>query len=167
MVYPGIEDEVNGFEISDTGELRNVKTGNVYKKELLRSGYYSVRVTLGSRKRKKHIIIHKAVAYAFLGGDGEEVNHIDGDKTNNNVDNLEWCTNSENLFHAWNVINSFDRERYIGENNPAHKLSEDDVRNIRLEKINGASERSLSRKYKVSRPVIHGILNGYWWKYVN
>lgn len=60
------------------------------------SGYAEVKVG------RRHIGAHRAVALAWLGNPREasDVNHIDGDKTNNAVENLEWCSRSENLRHA-------------------------------------------------------------------
>ena len=62
-------------------------------------GYQVVRLHNGKGKTFK---VHKLVANAFLGTpDGLEVNHIDGDKSNNRVSNLEYCTRGENIKHAW------------------------------------------------------------------
>lgn len=57
-------------------------------------------------RRQKEFKIHRIVALAFLGepGEGMEVNHIDGDKTNNHVSNLEWVTHKENMVHNFKVL---------------------------------------------------------------
>ena len=61
-------------------------------------------VTLtGKDGKTTHKLIHRLVAYAFLGdpGPGYDVNHKDGNKRNNIADNLEWCTRKENVRHAF------------------------------------------------------------------
>ena len=91
LVYPGISDANNRFLISDTGELMNADTKCIYKKDILRSGYYSVKVSLGSRSNRLHIIIHRAVGYTFLQNPNgySEINHIDGNKLNNNISKMK------------------------------------------------------------------------------
>ncbi len=66
-------------------------------KQGLRSTYLYVNLCVGDVRKKR--TIHSLVADAFLSGSGE-VNHKDGDKMNNHVSNLEWCTRSENHRHA-------------------------------------------------------------------
>ena len=72
-------------------ELKQYTTG--YK------GYVKVRID------KKDYFVHRLVAIAFLVNpeNKETVNHIDGDKSNNHVSNLEWCTRSENTQHAYDI----------------------------------------------------------------
>lgn len=168
MIYPGIPDEFNRFEISTFGRLRNIKTKHIYKLNLLSSGYYSVRTTLGSRKRKIHIIIHKAVAYTFIPNPDNlpEVNHKDGKRENNFVSNLEWCTSHYNQKHKFDA-GLFDRHKISGENNHSSKLTWDDVRYIRDSYIprshkNGA--RALARKFNVSVPTMLSVIHNETWR---
>lgn len=143
----------------------NENTGRILKPEILRSGYYSVRVWIGN-KNKKHIIIHKAVAYTFLDNPNKYtvINHKDGNKLNNNVDNLEWCTYGYNLQHAYDT-GAFDKSKISGENNHASKLTWNDVENIREEYINAnCSHQELCNKYDVSKTTISSIIKNKTWK---
>lgn len=100
LLYRG-EDLGDYYEVSDTGEIRNSKTKYVRRKNINHEGYYFVSISLGSRENKRTIKIHIAVADTFLDRKDEMVvNHIDGNKLNNCVDNLEFCTQKENYHHA-------------------------------------------------------------------
>ena len=165
LVYPGIEPD-NRFLISSDGDLMNELTGKILKPEILRSGYYSVRVTLGSRTKKKHVIIHKAVAYTFLDNPNgyKVINHKNGKKKKNNVDNLEWSIYKDNLQHAYDT-GLFDKSKISGENNHAAKLTWSNVKEIRERYSRGtATLRSLAKEYGVSEPVIHDVIKNTIWK---
>ena len=86
-VIPGYE----RYEISDEGEVRNSKTGRLLKSGYTNGGYR--KVNLRSNGVAVNARVHRLVAENFLPNtDGKtQVNHIDGDKTNNRVTNLEWC----------------------------------------------------------------------------
>ena len=147
----------------------NKNTGLIYKPELLRTGYMSVRVGL-SHTDRLHIILHKAVAFTFIENPNnfKYVNHKDGNKQNNNVNNLEWCTASDNIQHAYDN-ELIDVSKISGENNHYSKLSEQDVIMIRATYQKGSSingEHALARKYHVSRPTIRNIINNNRWKNV-
>lgn len=78
--------------------------GNVYRKLTPNQhpqGY--LRLGLRAKGKRKHFTIHRLVAQTFIPNpEGKPfVNHIDGDKTNNRVENLEWCNQSENMLHAF------------------------------------------------------------------
>ena len=145
----------NRFEVSDYGNLRNVITGHNYKLTANKStGYNCVCVSLGSRDNKKLLRIHRLVAEAFIPSiEGKDyVNHIDGVKTNNTVDNLEWVTPSENTQHAYNndLINLSK-----GENHPLSKLTKEVVLEIRNRytpycNINGGS--ALGKEFGAAHP---------------
>ena len=170
LIYPGINEQNNKFEISSDGRLRNKLTNKIYKPTVLTSGYYSVKTSLGSRKIKKHIIIHKAVAYTFIPNPNNypEINHIDGNKLNNSINNLEWCSSHHNQQHKYD-IGLYDVSKIQGENNPSHKLTESDVHYIREHYIKGSKEfgeRALSRKFNVARRTICSIINMKTWTHI-
>lgn len=159
LVYHG--EVYDGFEVSDCGKIRNVKTGTVYKTYENHNGYLQVCVSLGSRKSKKVFRINIAVACTFIPNteNKPEVNHKDGNKLNNNASNLEWVTSSENMRHAYD--NGLQKPLY-GTNNPASKLSKEDVEFIRnnyipRDKIYGA--RALGRMFNISHTKILNVIN--------
>ena len=134
---------------------------------MLTSGYCSVRTTLGHCGDKIHILIHKAVAYTFLPNPKNlpEVNHKDGNKTNNNINNLEWCTSRENQQHKYDT-GLLDKSKISGENNHSSKLSVEDVQYIRDHYICGSKQfgaRALSREFGVAYTTISSILHNETW----
>lgn len=91
------------YEINENGEIRNIKSKKMLKLRINRTGY----LTMGYNDKKRgHSVpkeIHRLVAEAFLINVNNlpVINHKDGDKLNNNVSNLEWCTYSQNSKHAY------------------------------------------------------------------
>ena len=88
------------YTITEHGDVYG-KTDNLLKTDITHDGYY--RVTLYKNNKPTHCPIHRLVAESFIPNPGNKptVNHIDGDKSNNSVQNLEWCTHSENSKHAF------------------------------------------------------------------
>lgn len=112
------QDFSSRFLISNDGEIYSLKSKKILKQTLNKStGYFGVCVSLGSRENKKLIKPHIAVACTFIGDMSDDyiVNHIDGNKQNNNVENLEWVTYSENVRHAYenNLIKGHYRIKCI------------------------------------------------------
>lgn len=166
LAYPGVEVD-NHFLLSSDGDLMNENTGRILKPEILRTGYYSVRVNLSNRNDKKHIIVHKAVAYTFIENPNgyTVINHKDGNKLNNNVNNLEWCTYSHNLQHSYDV-GLFDKRKISGENNHSSKLTWDNVQYIRENYIKGDKEfgqRGMARKFNVSCAIVRRVVLHEGW----
>ena len=88
------------YSASNYGRIRNEGTGRIMHVFVTPRGYLSL--TLRRDNNQVPVAVHRLVAEAFLGGPhpGLDVNHIDGDKTNNCIENLEWCTREENVRHA-------------------------------------------------------------------
>ena len=93
------------YQISNLGNVKSftrTEEGFMMKAHLIK-GYYSVKLSNGHRGDKKESAIHRLVAQAFIPNPDNkpQVNHIDGNKHNNNAENLEWVTNGENGKHAF------------------------------------------------------------------
>lgn len=88
------------YSVSDCGRVRNDRTGRIKKQVDNAKGYY--KVDLYSDGVARTCRVHRLVGEAFVDNPDNKpmINHIDGDKHNNNVDNLEWVTNQENMIHA-------------------------------------------------------------------
>lgn len=89
------------LEISSEGRVRsNMRDGRILKQQVDKKGYHRVRVTV--KREQKSFKVHREVAKAFIPNPNglPQVNHIDGNKNNNCVENLEWVSNKENADHA-------------------------------------------------------------------
>jgi hypothetical protein len=89
--------------VSNDGQIRNDKTGKIKAKNKDSKGYYSESLYKDGKAVTKKV--HRLVAEAFIPNPDSKpcVNHIDGNKLNNSVDNLEWVTHSENMRHAFDT----------------------------------------------------------------
>jgi len=168
MNWKSIERFNGRFDVSDTGLVRNAVRGNILKLNLL-SDYLGVVVKPDGRAGKSYAIkVHREVAEYFVPNpEGKKyVNHIDGNKTNNNASNLEWVTSSENTLHAYNTGL---KQKMIGEDASSAVLTEDLIAQIAREyvprcRINGL--RALGRKYGFSHNTMSQALTGVYWKHL-
>jgi DNA invertase Pin-like site-specific DNA recombinase len=102
--------------------------------------------------------------------DKDQVNHIDGNKKNNNLNNLEWVTNQENVQHAFKI--GLEKAHY-GEEHGMAKLTNEDVLTIRKLYAGGItdfnnkySQRELAKMYGVKQSTIWGILHRKNWSHI-
>lgn len=95
--------EIDNYEVSNTGKIRNRRTGRIMRTSINSNGYEQVQLHKDGNMYTRRI--HRLVADTFYDGDHSnlDVNHKDGDKLNNNIDNLEWCTRQENVIHGFRV----------------------------------------------------------------
>jgi hypothetical protein len=150
----------NNFEVSNKGEIRN-KINNTIKKQYLRNGYYST--SLYENKVSKTLNIHRIVAIEFLGNfPNKHVNHKDGNKLNNNLENLEWVTPKENTQHA--IINNLSKThpRKIGQYKDGTLINEFNSMKEAEEKT-GISNKHIGSVCRGNRKTT----GGYEWKYLD
>lgn len=152
------------YEISSFGRVKSIKRngtlGGIIKPQKTKHGYYAIYLS------KNNIVgrytAHRLTAQAFIQNKENKpyINHIDSNKLNNNVSNLEWCTAKENIQHA----SSKGRlGKNCGENQGNVKLTENDVLNIRNSTLKNSE---LSIIYKVNRSAISKIINRTTWKHI-
>lgn len=99
-MWKSIPNWENYYEINEYGEVRNKKTSKLLQGDINSSGYY--RVYLYNNNKKQRFFKHRLVGLLFLPNPLRlpEINHIDGDKSNNFVGNLEWCSRKNNEHYA-------------------------------------------------------------------
>ena len=162
------ETEYPGYFISNLGRLKG-RSNKILKLRISKPGYYIETIYPNGRHDKcKCLIIHRLVAQAFIPNPNNYpvINHIDGNKLNNNVKNLEWCTYSYNEKHAYdNGLKS--ATSLSGCSNSNSKLSEEDVKWIRehykpFDKEFGAT--SLGKKFNMNHSNISRLARGLRYK---
>lgn len=131
-------------EVSNTGLIRN-KHGLIRKTTVGKNGYERV----GFHGGQETVFVHRLVARAFCNGyeDSLQVNHKDGDKLNNNADNLEWVTCSENVKHA------FDTGLKVYAH-PNTIISDDEFKKVLVRRANGETQQAIANDYGVTRGAI-------------
>lgn len=148
------------YLVSDCGKVYSMRSMKILKTHFCKQGYE--KITLSLEKNRKSCKVHRLVLLSHRGEDEKrwEVNHIDGDKKNNKLLNLEWVTAYENTRHAVNK----GLHNNVGENNGFAKFREEEIREMKYN-LNTPMEELCSR-YGVSKPYIYAIRRGERWKHV-
>ena len=159
--------KIKGYEnylISNQGRVFNFKFKKFLKPTKDQGGYLFVNLCKNGIKKSHKI--HRLVALAFIYNifNKPTINHIDPDKTNNFVSNLEWATNKENTQHA---LNNGLFKPIKGEKHSSSKLTENQVLEIRRIFATGEyTKAALGRMFGVSRRYIGDIVNRKNWKHI-
>jgi len=142
--------------VSNKGNVKSFTTNKIRKTQKTKQGYESITFkTLTGKRKTKHI--QRIVAETFIpckNKDLLEVNHINGNKSDNSIENLEWTTGQENLQHARD--NNLFKKQYK-ESNGRFKYSDDLVNRIKLDKQTNTIN-DLIEKYNLSRRQLLHIL---------
>lgn len=162
------------YEVSNTGRVRSLfrLKNNHSKKQYvgeciltnspLINGY--LRVNLSKEGVSKQYFIHRLVAQHFLANPKNKrtINHKDGNPKNNDVSNLEWATDYENIHHAMDT----GLMDYKGSGNPMSKLTESDVRKIKMGLMMGIKQKELGEIFNVAQSHISMINTGREWQHI-
>lgn len=151
----GYEDR---YEVSSFGEVRKKATKTPVGQWANSNGYIIVRLS----KPRKQFRVHRLVALAFISNPNDKpfINHIDANKSNNSVGNLEWRDHLHNLNHA-RALKLITDDYWVGKRSPNAKLSDETAKAIKDEYKNGkTSWIKLSKKYNVSKRTVGRIIKG-------
>ncbi len=153
-----------GYVIYRSGYVYSVKSKKYLVFQINNRGYYMVDLFVGGKKHRK--TVHRLVAELYLANPYKkpEVNHKDGDKSHNFESNLEWSTRKENGAHAYAKGLLKRPPSRSGEQVIGHKLSWDQVREIRDLHSLGTNNLMLGKKFGVHHSTISRIVNGHKWK---
>ncbi len=157
------------YQISNFGRIesiRKLKSGKIIKKILkslkINEYYY---VALYKNKNRFYKSIHRLVLESFRpidNSDNYQCNHIDGNKINNILNNLEWCTQSENMKHAYKI----GLESQKGICNSSCKKTEDEIIFIiKLLNENILTQKEIGCKFGLSQSHISNIKNSKRWSH--
>jgi predicted outer membrane lipoprotein len=153
------------YEASNLGRIRSfivTKNSRLMKQHTTRFGYKSLH--LRKDKEPKGFLVHRLIAAAFgiLNSldDPLYVNHIDGDKGNNNVSNLERVTRSQNEKHAFKI----GLKSHKGEKHNQAKLNRKQVVVIRKKLIRGEAASAIAKEFGISRHTVYGIKQYRSWR---
>ena len=163
--------DINGYEgsyqVSSTGKVKSLPKSWVSGKGVVKNnsekelslansnGYKLVQLSFPIRKLHR---VHRLVAEAFISNPANlpEVNHIDGDKSNNAVWNLEWCSKSENQKHS---VRIGLKKMISGEKHHFSKLSDNDILKLKvLYETGNFKLKELASKFNTSIATIHNII---------
>lgn len=156
-IWKDIKGFENRYQISNLGNLRNSKTKQILKFRKNSRKYLTI--TIRKDVKTYCYLVHRLVAEAFIPNPNNypQINHIDGNKTNNSADNLEWCTASNNQKHAYRTkLHSKDIEKMKRMNEKSKQKTKKEIiqydlnRNI-INEFESLKDAELKTKIKYQR----------------
>lgn len=152
------------YYASKCGRIFSKKTGVLKEiKPYWNKGYLALRIVIDGVGRRG-MQVHRLIAMAYIPNpdDKKQVNHINGIKHDNRVENLEWASGQENMDHAYAI----GLVKSIGEDNPKNILKEDQVLDIYNRCLQGHSRKALAIEFNVSESAIKDIITRKNWGYL-
>ena len=160
-----IDNEQTDYIVTNCGSIYSLKTNKKLKNRLDTNGY--VQIHLRHNNKDYYVLLHRLVAKTFIPNpeNKPQVNHINGNKTKNNIDNLEWCTNDENMRHAIkNGLVNYVR----GDDQGNNKYKTKNIHDVcKLLENSCLSRYEISRKTGVSYDTVNDILNYRSWRHIS
>ena len=150
-----IETEYKGFRVDDQGNVYG-KRGNILKGCIDRCGYREVCLSL--KGKQKSVLVHRLILKSFKpceNMDKLDVNHINGNKLDNRLINLEWCTRSENINHSYknrlqdNATNQYGNFKVI---------SQEEVELMKILRFEGKTQKEIAEAIGCSAKTVRKYL---------
>lgn len=155
-----------GYFCDNSGGVYSTKLGGLRKMKLRKgSRGYLVVALRKPRGGYKYALVHRLIATAWISEppfEAAEVNHKNGDKTDNRIENLEWLSRKENERHAWRVLGKNTR----GSRHRLAKLTEEDVAEMRELRAKGWTLERLSERYDIGISHTLRVVNREVWRHV-
>jgi hypothetical protein len=158
------------YEISNLGRCRRIKAGQGARLGIRApcadgAGYrkFSLSVDGATYQRKAHRLVWEA----FVGPipKGFEINHLNGDKTDNRLDNLQLVNHAENILHSYRTLGRAPVV-FRGEQSAVSKLTEEKVLAIRAMQASGMSQHKIAAEIGVTRSCVKHVLDGRTWRHI-
>ena len=150
------------------GRVYSTKSNKFLSMRLDTNGYVSTTMTIN--KKRTRVRVHRLVGKLFVSNplNLSELDHIDNDRTNPRADNLRWVTHQENLAHTFSLGNHVSQNKNIsGELNPKHKLTVDQVKEIREQYKAGTTRYKLAKEFNISWTMVNDIVKYHNWTTVD
>jgi hypothetical protein len=159
-IWKDIKNYEGLYQVSSFGNIKNIRTARILRLGLSSNGYYTV--TLCNKSINKTFYVHRLIAETFLPNslNKSTINHIDGNKINNDLSNLEWATQAENNRHAFKTGLS-----NVGEEHGSAKLTERDAKRIKYEYPH-LTQTEIAKIYGVSHDTVSLIRLGKRWSHI-
>ncbi len=165
-VFKSLPELGDKIQVSNYGRLisHNYQQQNISKiiKLPVQNGYHRIALSIDSKKRNWSV--HRLVAMAFIPNpeSKREINHINGIKNDNRVENLEWCTRSENSKHAFRIGLQSNK----GEKHSQSIITDLQAREIKLLIKQGLKDRQIADQFNVSSRFINRIRHNQRWSHI-
>lgn len=163
-VWKDIPNYEGHYQASNLGRIKSLKRkGRILKQGISHNGYLSV--VLSKNGKVKTYRVHRLICNTFIDNhfNKPEINHIDGNKKNNKISNLEWCTCSENMIHAYST-------GIFKASGPKKNINQFNINGTFIRKWNSQSEAA--KQLNIHQSAISNCCNqkvktvgGYVWKF--
>ena len=169
--------EFDKYGVNKNGEVcsfdyNHTSTTQALKQYTDRDGYKYVYLNIDGTKYKR--LVHRMVLSTFVENENNkpQVNHKNGIRHDNRLENLEWVTAKENCIHSYRCNGrkqskfqiELAKKRFNGTNNPKSKINKDIANQIKIDRQNGLQLKELSQKYNMSISQCSAICRLKFWK---